>query len=52
MEGKISRKSLEDFLTAFFSGALGLELHERIEQLEKLPARHRERLEALEESPI
>jgi hypothetical protein len=52
MEGEISRKTVEHLLTSFMSGALGLKLHERVEQLEKLPALHRERLEALEESPI
>jgi len=50
--GDISRKLIEDLLSSFLTGALGLELHERIEQLERLPARHRERLEALEESAV
>jgi hypothetical protein len=48
----IARKLVEDLLSSFFADALGLELHEAIEQLARLPARHRERLEALEESAI
>jgi hypothetical protein len=47
--GDISQKLVEDLLSSFLSGALGLELRQRIEQLEKLPAPHRERLAALEE---
>src|SRR5712664_3914681 len=50
--GDLSRAQVEDLLSSFLSGALVLELHQRIEQLEKLPASHRERLAALEESPI
>ena len=50
--GDISRAQIEDLLSSFLAGALGLELHQRIEQLEKLPAPHRGRLEVLEESPI
>jgi hypothetical protein len=50
--GDLSRAQIEDLLSSFLSGALVLELLERIEQLEKLPAPHRERLAALEESPI
>ena len=48
----LSRAQVEDLLSAFFSGALGLELRERISVLEKLPAGHRERLAAMEDSPI
>jgi hypothetical protein len=50
--GEASRKFVEDLLTAFLSGALCLELHQRIEQVEKIPASHRERLAALEDSVI
>jgi hypothetical protein len=50
--GDISRAQIEDLLSSFLSGALGLELRQRIEQHENLPARHRETLEALEESAI
>jgi hypothetical protein len=50
--GDISQEQIEDLLSAFLSGALGLELRQRIEQPEKLPTWHRERLAALDESPI
>jgi hypothetical protein len=50
--GGISRKLIEDLLSSFLSGALGLRLLQRIEQLEKIPSPHRERLLALEESAI
>ncbi len=52
MDAEVSRRLIEDLLASFLSAAVGLELQERIEQLEKLPARHRERLEALEERAI
>jgi hypothetical protein len=52
MEGKVPRKLVEDLLSSFLSDALGLDLHQRIVQLEKLPAQHRERFAAVEESPI
>ncbi len=50
-EREISQKLIEDLLIAFLSGALGLELHQRIEQQDKLPAAHRDRLEAMEGTP-
>jgi hypothetical protein len=50
--GDISRVQIEDLLSSFLSGALGLELHQRIRQLEKLPAPHQEHLAALEEGSI
>ena len=49
MDGDTPRKLVEDLLIAFLSGALGLELHERIDEVGKLPVRHQERLE---ETPI
>jgi hypothetical protein len=52
MEVEASRKLIEELLGFFLSGAVGLELRERIAQMEKLPGSHRERLSALEESPI
>ena len=52
MEVEVPRKLVEDLLTSFLIGALGLKLHEPIDQLEKLPARHREAFAALEETPI
>jgi hypothetical protein len=52
MESEISRKLVEGLLENFLSGALGRELHERIVEMEKLPNRHRERLEALAEAVI
>jgi hypothetical protein len=38
---------VEDLLTAFLSGALGLELHMSIDTLERLPPVHRERLQTI-----
>jgi hypothetical protein len=52
MEGEAPRKLVEDLLTAFLSGALGLELHERIDTLERLPLNHRERFQAIAVEPI
>jgi hypothetical protein len=51
-EGEISQKLIEDLLTSFLCNAVGLDLHQRIEHLEKLPGPHRERLEAVEENPV
>ena len=50
--GDLSRAQIEDLVSSFLSGALGLELRQRIEQPDKLPASHRERLAALEETAI
>lgn len=47
MEATVSRKSVEDLLTSFLSAALGLNMHERIEQLERLPASYRQNIDAL-----
>jgi hypothetical protein len=47
MEAEVSRKFVEDLLTSFLSAALGLNLHEPIEQLERLPPSYRQKLDAL-----
>jgi len=47
MEAEVPRKFVEDLLTSFLSAALGLSMHEPIEQFEKLPASYRQRIEAL-----
>jgi hypothetical protein len=52
MEVEASRKLIEDLLGFFLSGAVGLELRERIEQLEKMPGPHRERPVALGEGAV
>jgi hypothetical protein len=44
-EEDVSRKLIEDLLTSFLIGALGLELHVNIEELETLPASRRLRLQ-------
>jgi len=47
MEAEVSQKIVEGLLTSFMSAALGLDMHERIEQLERLPTWYRERLEVI-----
>ena len=47
MKAAVSRKFVEDLLTSFLSAALGLNMHERIEQLERLPASYRQKIDAL-----
>lgn len=43
MEAEVSRQFVEDLLTSFLSAALGLELNERIEQMERLPVSYRQK---------
>jgi hypothetical protein len=47
MEAAISPELIEDLLTSFLSSAVGLELHVNIDTLERLPPKHRERLQAI-----
>jgi hypothetical protein len=47
MEAEVSQTIVEGLLTSFMSAALGLEMHERVERLERLPAWYRERLEVV-----
>jgi hypothetical protein len=47
MEAEVPRKFVEDLLTSFLSAALGLIMHERVEQFEKLPTSYRQKIEAL-----
>jgi hypothetical protein len=47
METQVSRQFVEDLLASFLSAAVGLSLDERIEQLERLPPSHRQKLDAL-----
>jgi hypothetical protein len=47
MEAEVSRQFVEDLLTSFLSAALGLNMHERIKQLERLPASYRQKIDAL-----
>lgn len=44
---EISQRVVEDLLTSFMSAALGLDMHERMEQLDALPMWYRQRLEPL-----
>ena len=46
MEAEVPRKFVEDLLTSFLSAALGLSMHERVEQFEKLPTSYRQKIEA------
>jgi hypothetical protein len=46
MEAEVPRKLVEDLLASFLSAALGLSMHERVEQFEKLPASYRQKIEA------
>ena len=43
---------VEDLLTFFLSAAVGLELQERIDQLERLPTGHRHRLAVSSDEPV
>ena len=45
-EGEIWRKLVGDLLTSFLIGALGLELRANIQDLKKLPASHRLRIQS------
>jgi hypothetical protein len=47
MEAEIPLKVVEDLLTSFISGALGMDMHERIHQYKRLPTWHRQKLESL-----
>jgi len=49
VHAEISRTFVEDLLTSFMSAALGLEMEQRIEQLERLPTGYRERFEGISE---